>query len=313
MKFKEETRWRLVDRTVDGVTHQVRQRYTEPVPVLPRDWDQVAIRGAAALILALTGIAITWSTISIGALLGGGVGYAAAALFDVSWLTVLVLEWLARFHPGKRRFPRALGWLLVALAAGAIFWHGADEGSWGLAVVGAAVSVVSKLLWLALFRHIDRELTAEDQEWVRLELSAANAKLALASVRRQVARSEVHAAAELLAAERVRAAFPQGMPTDLSNNVQEVPAGEPAAVGSTGEHDANTGPEPGPNTGLNRANTVHALPAPSIAELAREQITAGAQDRDAVTAILCALPGANADSVAATVRRERRKANRGYL
>lgn len=225
MKFRDQVRYRLVDRTVDGITHQVRQRYTEAVPVLPRDWDQVAIRAAAALILGLTSIAIAWSTISIGALLGGGIGYAAACLFDVSWLTVLVLEWLARFHPGKRAFPRALGWLLVVLAAGAIFWHGMLAGSVAMATVGAVVSVVSKLLWLALFRHIDRELTEEDQEWVRLELSAANARLALASVRRQVARSEVTAAAELLSAERVRATFPK---ITVSGDVNADIAGHPA-------------------------------------------------------------------------------------
>lgn len=296
MRFKDEVRVRLVDKVIDGVSHQVRQKYTERVPVLPRDWDAVAIRAASGLVLAITMVAIVWSTVSIGELLQGGVGYAAAALFDISWLTVLVLEWLARFSPDKRTFPRTLGWVLVAIAAGAIFWHGYNAGSVALATVGALVSIVSKLLWLAVFKHIDKELTEEDQDWVAAELSRANATLALAAVRRQVAAAEARARLELLAAEKALSGLGEQDANTIEQAtnfvINEVPATAP----------------------LTRANTVRepAEPTPSIAELARQQLVAGASNKNATDEILRRLPDANPKSVEATVRREARRLN-SYL
>lgn len=105
MKFLNEVRTRMVDRTIDGTTHQVPEPYTVRMPKLPRDKDTMALVGVSGLVLALTLVAIVWSTVSIGRLLGGGVGYAAGAVFDIAWLSVLVLEYLARFDPAKRSFP----------------------------------------------------------------------------------------------------------------------------------------------------------------------------------------------------------------
>jgi len=190
VKFRTETRRRPVEHTVDGITHTINQPYTQRVPVLPPDWDSRAIKAASALVLALTVVAIVWSTVSIGQLLQGGAGYAAAVLFDVSWLTVLILEWLGRFDPAKRKFARNMGFVLVGATAGAIFWDGMLRGSTALAVVGAAVSVIAKLLWMAIFKHVDKPLSDEDRQWVDAEISKANAKLAVAGVRRRVAAAE---------------------------------------------------------------------------------------------------------------------------
>jgi hypothetical protein len=90
---------------------------------------------------------------------------------------------------------------------GAIAWHGVLVGSIPLAVVGALVSLFAKILWLGIMKHIDRDLSQRDQAWVEAETSSANAKLALAGVRRQVARAEARAALELLAAEETRRGF----------------------------------------------------------------------------------------------------------
>lgn len=54
-------------------------------------------------------------------------------------------------------------------------------------------------------------------------------------------------------------------------------------------------------------------PALSIAELARQQITSGASNKDAVDKILRVRPDANHESVQATVRREARRINGPYL
>lgn len=289
MKFKEEIRKRLVDHTVDGVTNKVEKPYSVRTPVLPADWDARAIKAASALVLALTVVAIVWSTVSIGSLLHGGAGYAAAVVFDISWLTVLILEWLGRFDPRKREFARNMGFVLVALTAGAIFWHGMLAGSTALAVVGAAVSVVAKALWMAIFKHVEKPLSDEDRQWVEAEISKANAKLAVAAVRRQAASAEVHARLQLLAAEQ--------------------------ALGEIGELTANTAEQETVDViqgssapSLVSANTVRepVEPLPSIAELARRQVKAGATNKDAVGEILRSIPDANPESVQATVRRERR-------
>ncbi|MEW2082354.1 hypothetical protein [Streptomyces sp. NPDC005283] len=304
MKFRTETRTRPATHVIDGVANNITEHYSVRTPVLPRDWDQLAMRAAAGLVLALTAIAIVWSTVSIGSLLGGGVGYAAAVLADLSWLTVLVLEWLARFDPAKREFPRKLGWLLVAFAAGAIFWHGMLVGSVALAVVGASVSVVSKLLWLAVFRFIDRDLSDADRQWVAAEISKANAKLAVSGVRRQAAAAEARARLELLAAEQTL--------SELDEWTEQAPVKAELIAEKVGQVD----PIESERVSLASANGVRTEPEPlpSIAELAREQIKVGATNKDAAAEILRRVPNANAESVAATVRRERRGLQtNGYL
>ncbi|KDN78253.1 hypothetical protein DF19_39685 [Streptomyces olindensis] len=292
MKFRTEIRRRSVEHTVDGITHTINKPQQVRVPVLPADWDARAIKAASGLVLVLTLVAIVWSTVSIGQLLQGGAGYAAAVLFDVSWLTVLILEWLGRFDPAKREFARNMGFVLVGATAGAILWHGLLLGSVALAVVGAAVSVIAKLLWMAIFRHVDKPLSDEDRQWVDAEISKANAKLAVAGVRRRVAVAEVQARAEILAAEQILNQL-----DDEANTAEQVVDDE----------------EPVP--ALASPNTVRKPieAVPSITELARQQVTAGASNKEAAAEILRLLPTANPESVQATVRREARRINGPYL
>ncbi|MET9691473.1 hypothetical protein ABZY81_23850 [Streptomyces sp. NPDC006514] len=300
MKFLTEVRTRLVDRTIDGTTHQVPEPYTVRTPKLPMDKDRAALVGVSGLVLALTLVAIVWSTYSIGTLLGGGVGYAAGVVFDVAWLAVLLLEWLARFDPAKRAFPRKVGWGLALVAAGAIYLEGQLAGSWEMAAVGAAVSIVAKVLWWAVFKHIDKDLAPADAAWVAAEMSKANAKLAIAGVRRQAAKAEVAARLELLAAER-----------DLGElaGLDHFPAAAKITAEQVSEHEDGSGrPEPA----LNRANTVREQPEPeaNIAHLARVELTAGASRQEALDAILAKVPDAKQTSVEATIRRERNKLDR---
>lgn len=298
MKFVEEIRHRLVDRTIDGTTNQVSEPYSVRMPKLPRDKDTIALVGVSGLVLALTLVAIVWSTVSIGQLLGGGVGYAAGAVFDIAWLSVLVLEYLARFDPAKRAFPRNVGMVLVLVAAAAIFLHGLQAGSWEMAAVGAAVSLVSKALWWAVFKHIDKDLSPADSQWVAAEMSKANAKLAIAGVRRQAAKAEVAARLELLAAER-----------DLNELAGLSPIGDTAAAITAEQVREHQDPSRLREPALNRANTVREPieQAPNIAHLARVELTAGASKQEALEAILAKVPDAKQASVEATIRRERNK------
>ncbi|MGW0750375.1 hypothetical protein [Streptomyces sp. NPDC002587] len=298
MKFVSDVRHRLVDRTIDGTTHQVSEPYSVRMPKLPRDKDAIALVGVSGLVLALTLVAIVWSTHSIGQLLGGGVGYAAGVVFDAAWLAVLLLEWLARFDPAKREFPRKVGWGLALVAAAAIYLEGQLAGGWEMAAVGAAVSIVAKILWWAVFKHIDKDLSPGDAAWVAAEMSKANAKLAIAGVRRQAAKAEVAARLELLAAEREL--------NEIAGLDHSMGANEVITAEQVREHDHASGlPEPV----LNRANTVReqAEQGVSVAHLARVELTAGASKKEAVEAILAKVPDAKQTSVEATVRRERNR------
>ncbi|MFD0078950.1 hypothetical protein ACFVIY_42055 [Streptomyces sp. NPDC127166] len=201
MRFKTLTQDVPTEVTRDGKTHQVPKPVTKLVPIAPRNWDQVGLRVAAGAVLALTAVAIVWSTISIGDLLKGGPGYAAAALFDVAWVTCIILEILARYDREKRKFVRVLGAVLVVATGGAIFWHGWNADDTALAVVGASVSIVAKILWIAVLKHVDRDLDPEDAAWLEAENSKASLALARAQVQRQVALSEAAVLGEYLAIE----------------------------------------------------------------------------------------------------------------
>lgn len=204
MKFRTEIKTRFVDVTIGDKTQKIEEKYEERVPIVPKDWDEISTKAGFALVGVLTLIAIVWSTISIGALLGGGVGFAAAALFDISWAVCLILEWKSRFDPGKRKFPRNLGWALLAVTMFFIGWHGIELNSVPLAVIGACVSLFAKVLWLGVMKHVDKELTPEHAAWVQKTISEANAKMAVAAVLRQVARMEDDAVAQHLAIEMSR-------------------------------------------------------------------------------------------------------------
>lgn len=301
MKFIDEKRRRWVERTIDGTTNTVPETYSVRMPKLPRDKDALALAAVSGLVLALTLVAIVWSTYSIGQLLGGGVGYAAGTVFDVAWLAVLVLEWLARFDPAKRQFPRKVGWGLALVAAAAIFLEGLQAGNWQMAVVGAAVSIVAKVLWWSIFKHIDRDLSEPDAAWVAAEMSKANAKLAIAGARRQAAKAEVAARLELLAAERVLGELAGA--DHFGGDAIAITAEQAREHGTASGH-----PEPP----LNSANDVPEQ-GPNLSHLARVELTAGASKEEAVTAILAKVPAAKQASVEATVRRERNKLDRlGY-
>lgn len=205
MKFRTIRETVRVPHTVDGETVMVTEDHERHVPVTPRDWDAVATRGVTSAVVLLTLISITWSTASIAQLLGGQwVSYLAASVFDLSWMVALGLSYVARFRPDRRRIADRLSWSLMAVTVAAIFWHGINAHSVPLACVGASVSVAAKLLWWATGRVTEPEISDQDRQWVAAQLSTAAAKMAVAGVRRQVARIEDRAAAELMALEESR-------------------------------------------------------------------------------------------------------------
>jgi hypothetical protein len=190
---------------------------TIKTPVLPKDYQVLLLRSAIGIVVAMTLVAMVWSVWSIGTLLGGGVAFMVAVIFDIGWAVSLMLEYLARYDELKRKFPSMMGWAMLVITMIAIGWHGMSEGSLAMGVIGAFVSFFAKLLWIGVMKHVNAQLTDEDKDRLSTQVSEAQAKAAIAQVRRQTARIEQHTTLEMLAMERevaeIREAF--GMTTTV--------------------------------------------------------------------------------------------------
>jgi len=246
MKFQTVTRKIMGEYTRNGVTHPVEQTEAIKVPKFAADWQTIGLRAAVTVVLALTTIAIVWSTHSIGNLLNGGIGYLVAVIFDAAWGVALLLEYLARYDKAKRTFPTRLGWVLLVATMGAIFWDGAMIGDWAMAVVGAFVSLFAKVLWLGVMKHIYAELSLEDAQWLAAEKSAADTEVAHAIMRRQTEQRKQTARLQLMAMEAERNRLMTDLGLDVPTVTQgvidveadEVPALERPTIADMGKSDA---------------------------------------------------------------------------
>lgn len=181
-------------------TELLDEEYTVHVP---RDWDRAVLGAVATGTAALLGLAVTWSTASIGALLAltgvtAAIAYGVAMVFDLAWILCMALEWLARYNPVKARAPRAAGYVALAISMAAIAIHGIAVGSpdsIAAGAIGSAVSLIAKGVWTLAIRHTAKPLSPIAQQWVTRRQAAAGAELAMAVIDRQLERSRSHLAA----------------------------------------------------------------------------------------------------------------------
>ncbi|MFI5640318.1 protein transporter Sec31 [Streptomyces goshikiensis] len=305
MKTRSKQRTRLVPHVINGKEHEVKEQYEVEFPVLPKDWDDLVLKAVLATTCAVIVGAVAWSTVSIGDLLSQAaptwVSYLVAGVFDLAWIICMATEWLSRYDPRKAKLPRAAGWVALAISMGAIFTHGNVAGSVWVGVFGAVVSALAKGMWLVVMRHTARDLDGKARQWVEAETAEVNAQLAMITVTRQLNRTRARAADELAAL---------GQPSTL--------VVERAAPSTEHEHPEHARPvlarpeqqaSTPPLTGHEHPST-----APSMAELAREQLASGTSRPDVVASILQAMPDAKKESVQAEVRRQARKLESGpYL
>jgi hypothetical protein len=226
MKFKLTRRPVEGTYTRDGITAPVTRVTEARVPILPRDWRALALKTIVLTVLGMTLLSIAWSTWSIGSLLDGGIGFVVAIIFDVAWGVCLGLEYLARYDDKKRELPTNLGWILLIGTMGAIAWHGWEMHSIPMAVVGAAVSLFAKVLWLGVMKHVNAELSDEDKQWIAHQTSAAQAGAAIAEVQRGVAQIEQRTLLVKLAMEAERREVAQAFGLDF----ESIHTGEPTSV-----------------------------------------------------------------------------------
>lgn len=282
----------------------------EPAPEpVPTDWDLIATRAAVGMVMTLTAVAVAWSTWSIGSLLHGGIGYLAAVVFDLSWATCLLLEWKGRFDKagteiedatGESRierirpdFTEGLGWFLLAVTMGAIFWHAWPDVRY--AVVGAVVSGVAKILWMGILRHMQIRLTERDRDDLRDRRSKAAVALAFASVDRQVMRTVAHT-------EAVRRSLATPVDIDdveLTRVPEQARPADPPRAGSGSVPALGSGSADPGGSG-------------SVKDVVRAVLGSGLNDPATVLdAVLAQRPGANTETVKRMIRLHRSEG--GYL
>jgi hypothetical protein len=298
MKLRQVTRSRTVTKHVDGEDVTYDEPFTELIPKIPFNLDALLRKALFAVAVLMTAGAIVWGTVAIGSMLTllapQWAAYLVAGVFDLAWAACLAAEYLARNDDEKAKLPRNAGIAALAISMGAIVWHGRLEEAILVGVIGAAVSLVSKGVWLIALRATGVKLDAEYQALLRQRQQQAGLRRALAQAKRDQLFMDDETARLLAALE-----YERGGAITLDRVPEQV---------------ANV-PEPVPAVTANTAVTSEfAVPEQAnIAELAREQLANNATNKDAVEAILRVVPTANAASVAATVRRERKKLDGPYL
>lgn len=208
MKTRRITRERLVPHTLDGKTRMVPDDEVIEVPVAPRDWDQIALSTVTGIVSVLVTACVIWSTVSIGDLLGRVVvepaAYGAAAVFDLAWIALMIIEWMGRHTPKRARKARNGGYLALAVAMGAVGAHGWLAGDAATGLVGAVVSGLAKGVWTILLDYQAVPLDKRTAAWLEQELAEAGAELSRVPVRRKVTRARALVEAERYALESAR-------------------------------------------------------------------------------------------------------------
>lgn len=171
VRYRTEKRQRPTTVVIDGIAEQTTETYYVQVPIPPRDWDGVLLRGITAAAIGTTAVSVAWSTASIGDLLDAStpaaVAYGAASVFDTGWIVCQGVEWLERYDQERAKVARNAGLLALAVAVVAIVVHGRSTGDTPTGLVGGAVSVIAKGLWIVVMRHYRVPLSEGAAGWLR--------------------------------------------------------------------------------------------------------------------------------------------------
>jgi hypothetical protein len=265
---------------------------------------------------------LIWTTWSLFDLLGAGpAGVTVAVCADVVWGSVIYAEYRGVRLAG-RQWPVALfGWAALLAVAVFLVWHGVADDNLAMAFAGPFLPLGSKVVWaLALADMRDpaaltdgeRSTLAEMERGLVFEEAQHAAEMRRRTMRAELLMSEVSTDFDIEVmrqdrARELRQRAPLAITSGPVPNTSEPSAeviGEQseqppiALTNKPGEHLANTV--------LNRAIPVPEQP--TIADLVRKQIANTQNNTDAINNVMAARPDANRESVAAAVRRARRKA-----
>lgn len=286
--------------------------------------------------LAFTAVSLCWTGWSITDLIKSGAwGILAAVSVDGLWG---VVQYLSYKRIGGR-VVEVVEWVTLVVACSLLAWHG-----WTItpaaAFAGALPPIVAKISWvgdirLRLLRSYDpTALTAEQEAEINdvIRDSEYQARLKAAQIEREAAEDIAAIRAKgKVDMERLEVDFEVGIkeittradlkrrtPVTIDDPAAEHAEPEPGPVVAAlteqfaslrsvlGELARDRTAELAPNPLVNDENQVRE-PVASVADLVREQIATTTDNAIAVRNVLAIRPDANKDSVAAAVRRERRK------
>lgn len=302
MKLRQVTRTRPVTEHIDGETVTYDERYQDMVPKIPFNLDALLRKVVFAVALLMTAGAIVWGTVAIGSMLAtlapAWAAYLVAGAFDLAWAACLAAEYHNRYDVEKVKLPRNAGVGALAISMAAIVWDGHLQDALVVGFVGAGVSLVSKGVWFIGMQMVAVKLDKGHQMLLRKRQQEAGLRRAMAQSKRDLMLMDDETARLLAALE-----FDRG---DVNITVEQA---------NTETNTADHVREQFANVPANKAVTSEfAVPEPaSIAELAREHLANGSDNKVAVAKIMEAVPTAKQESVAATVRRERKKLDGPYL
>lgn len=277
-----------------------------------------------AVFLSLASLA--WTTWSLVDLLGTGwIGFTVAAGSDIVWGSVIIAEARGLRIAGRSWIVPALGWATLLIVAAFLASHGFARDSIAMAAAGPFLPLGAKVVWAlaladmrdpAALTHDELHQLAGMERGMVFEEAEHGIRMRQQRMRADLLMSEVSTDFDIEAMRQDRArdlrrraplALPQAVqPTSFDRSAEqaievigEQPPNAPSML-------ANNPSEQSANNPLNRANPVP--DQPSIADLVRKQIANTTNNTDAINNVMAARPDANRDSVAAAVRRARRKA-----
>jgi hypothetical protein len=276
-----------------------------------------------AAFLSLASLA--WTTWSLVDLLGTGwIGFTVAAGSDIVWGSVIIAEARGLRIAGRAWLVPALGWITLLIVAAFLAGHGIARESLAMACAGPFLPLGAKVVWaLALadmrdptaLTHDELHRLARMERGMVFEEAEHGIRMRQQRMQAELLMSEVATDfdIEVMRQDRVRElrrraplaiTGPADKPFDRAAEQPSNVIGEQADQPPTML--ANNPSEQPPNNPMNRANPVPE--PPSIADLVREQITNTPNNTEAIDRVMALRPDANRDSVAAAVRRARRKA-----
>lgn len=181
--------------TINGVSQTIPVRRAATVPV-----DSDALAKRVFLIIAATTVAgaMAWSTVAIGSLLSPlapvALAYTIAIMFDLLWVALMILEWIHRYDPSKRRIPMVAGWGALIVSMSAVFTHGLSVSTPLIAGFGAVISLMAKSLWSLGMGTYTRRLSPEVSGWLKSTVDESYARTAATVASLDMHRATAHTA-----------------------------------------------------------------------------------------------------------------------
>ncbi|WP_106518178.1 hypothetical protein, partial [Streptomyces sp. 111WW2] len=171
VRYRRETRWRTVATVIDGVPSTHEEPYEVDVPIPPKDWDDVIVRGVTGLAVVVTAFAFVGTSASVGGLLDrtlpAVIAYGLGLVYTATWLGCLGLEWVeGRIDPKRARPARWAGWATLVISMGAVYVYGHNLGQPWAGAAGACIDLWAKSLWKLLMRRHQVRLPRGVANWV---------------------------------------------------------------------------------------------------------------------------------------------------